>query len=115
MPLYSNPRHRMSLYSAASTTDSGGGSGISYTLVQSDIACSINTSSASEQELFSQHGITVSHSIGVLSSLLTSTPQRGWKVVADGASYHIEGIRSGRAAPNGSIPALTYLTVNQIL
>jgi hypothetical protein len=115
--LHDNPRHRASLYSVASGTDNGGGTTLAYTLAQSAIAVSINTASASTQELFAQQNIVVTHTIGVLTSKLTSTPQRGWKVVADDTSdaYHVEGIRRGRQSPNGSIPALTYLQVRQIM
>jgi hypothetical protein len=113
--LHDNPRHRASLYSVASGTDNGGGTTLAYTLAQSAIAVSINTASASTQELFAQQNIVVTHTIGVLTSKLTSTPQRGWKVVVGSAAYHIEGIRSGRASPNGTIPALLYLQVRELL
>jgi hypothetical protein len=117
MPLYDNPRHRVSSYSVSATTrDVGGGSPLTPTLVQSAIPVSINTVSAAEQDLFAQQGIVVTHTVGVLSSLLATTVERGWKLVDEsGNTYHIEGIRSGRASPNGSIPALTYFACRQQL
>jgi len=118
MPLYDQPPpHRITLYSSTASNDAGGGTNVSYdvTPVQSAVPCLINTVSANTQALFAQQNISVSNTIAILSSALTSTPQPGWKAVADdtGGSYHVEGIRSGRQM--GTIPAFTYLDVRQIL
>ena len=115
MALYDSPPHRVAIYSVASATDSGGGTTLSYTLKQSAVPCSINTMSASEREQFAQQQIVVTHTIAFKSSAITTSLVRGDKIVAadDGGSYHVRGIRSGRAY--GSVPAFTYADVEQQL
>lgn len=115
MPLWNNPPHRITLLSSVSGTDAGGGTSVTYTSAQAAVPASINTASASEVEMFSQQGIQVSHTVAILASALTTVPLRGWKVTTDdrSESYHIEGIRHGRAY--GRVPAFVYLQVRQIL
>jgi hypothetical protein len=111
MALHDNPPHRVSFLSVTSSTDGGGGVSLSYASAQAAVPASVNTASSSEMELFSQQGIVVTHSIAVLTSALSVTPSRGWKITDDGtsATYHIEGIRRGQAY--GGIPAFTYFQV----
>lgn len=108
MPLYDNPPHAVNTYTVASTQDTGGGTGLTYTLAQSSVPCSINTSSSSERELFAQQGIVVTHRVAFLSSVLTTPLTRGMKLVAtdNSASYHVRGISTGRAY--GNVKAFTY-------
>ncbi len=117
MPIYNHPPHRCTILGPpTATTDSSGGEVIAWpTTRQAAVPCIINTASASEQMLFAQQGIAVSHTISILSASLTSAVARGDKVTADdsGASYHIEGIRAGRAM--GGVPAFTYLQVREML
>ena len=114
MRLYESQKcpHTCSTYTVASTRDSGGGTTLTYTLAQSGIPCSINTTGASEIAINSQMGQVVTHTIAILASLVTTTIVRGMKVVADdGNSYHVEGIRYGRQY--GSIPPFVYLQCKQ--
>ncbi len=115
MPLYDNPPHRITVQSVASGTDAGGGVTLSTTTVQTGLKCSINTTGSSERELFAQEGITVTHRVAVLSSLLTAPIQRGWQIVAEdtGATFLVQGISRGRAY--GRIPSFTYLDVSEQL
>lgn len=109
--LYDNPPHLIALYSSVNARDSAGGTVVTYTLVQDDVPCLINTTSANMQLVYAQQQIRVTDTIGILSATLDSTPQPGWKAVADdtGQTFIIRGIRSGRASGMGTIPALTYL------
>lgn len=113
MPLYDNPPHRVSHYTSASGRDDGGGVTLSYTLAQSAIPCSINTSGSSTRELFAQMGIVVTHRIAVLASKITATVKRGDKFVADdtSASYLVQGITYGRTY--GNIPRFAYFDVQE--
>ena len=115
MPLYDNPPHRVSHYTSASSRDDGGGLTLTYTLAQSAIPCSINTSSGSTRELFAQQGMVVTHRIAVLASKVTATVKRGDKFVAEdtSASYLIQGITYGRAY--GAIPPFAYFDVQEQL
>lgn len=113
--LYDDPPHRVTVYSSTSGADAGGGVQLTYTAGQSAVPCLINTASSNEAALFAQQGITVSHTVSFLSSALTTALARGMKLVSDddGASYHVEGIRQGRAV--GGIPALVYAQCRQLL
>lgn len=112
MALHDNPPHRITLQSSASGTDSGGGVQLTYTTVQSSVPASISTASASERDIFAQQGIVVSHTIGLLTSALTTAPARGWKVLDEsGNSYHVRGISAGRSY--GSVPPFHYLFCEQ--
>jgi hypothetical protein len=117
MPRWDNPPHAVTIYGPPTTArDAGGGETITWgTTRQAAVPCLINTASASTQELFAQQGIVVTHTIGIKSDVLTSAVARGDKVTADdnSATYHVEGIRAGRAV--GNIPAFTYLECRQIL
>lgn len=115
MALYDDPPHRITLSRAPTTKDSSGGINIAYTVAQSDVPCIINTASASTVEMYAQQQIAVSLTIGILSEVLTTTPQPGWKAVTDwnGKSAKILGIRSGLEM--GTIPELTYLDCSQFL
>lgn len=115
--LYDNPPHRVTLYSSQDANDSGGGQVTTYTLAQSACPCLINMTSANTQQVYAQRQIKVTETIGILSSTLTSTPQPGWKVVADdtGRTAIVQGIRSGRVSALGTIPPLTYLDVDKWL
>ena len=116
MPLWDDPEHRISLFSVATSRDGGGGVEYSYSLAQSGVPCLNNTASASESLLFAQQGIVVTHTISIASSELTSPVARGWKVVDEnGSSYHVEGIRAGRAVDELDIPAFTYLQCREQL
>ena len=109
MALHHNPPHRVHSYTVGSSRDTGGGTDLTYTLAQSSIPCSINTASATERELFGQQGIVVTHTIGILTSAITTAITRGMKVVATDTSkaFHVHGISAGRKY--GTIPAFTYL------
>lgn len=113
MPLYAAPPHRVSVYTAASGTDAGGGVELTYTLSQSAVPCSVNTASASEVERFAQQGQVVTHTVAFLSSVLTAGVARGAKLVTDdrSESYHVKGVSAGRAY--GNVPAFTYCFCEQ--
>jgi hypothetical protein len=114
MPLFSNPHHTCTTYGLASGTDSGGGTSHSYTAAQSSVPCEISTASASTVELYAQQNIRVSHTVAFLSSKLTTAIVRGMKIAdTSGRNFHIEGIRTGRAA--GNVPAFTYADCTEIL
>ena len=136
MALYDNPTHLVSIYSVASTRDLGGGTQLTYTLRSDALPCIINTLSSSEREMYAQQGIEVTHTIAFLArklpqeSFLASAGQlmgilgltypeptlsRGSMIVTNdrSESYHVRGIRSGRAY--GSIPAFVYADCEQIL
>jgi hypothetical protein len=119
MLLWDRPAHRCALYSVASSRDGGGGTTLTYTLEQSAIPCSVNTSGANESELFGQQNQSVSHTVGIRSEVLNVTPVPGWKiVVADlSISLHIEGIRRGRTPPSGLglLPAVYYFACRELL
>jgi hypothetical protein len=108
MALHSNPPHAVDTYTVASGTDAGGGVQLTYTLAQSAVPCSINTSSSSEQERFSQQQQTVTHTVAFLTATLTTSLTRGMKLVTSdrSESFHVHGISHGRAY--GTIPAFTY-------
>jgi hypothetical protein len=114
--IWDNPEHRVTLTSLSSTRrDDGGGTAPVFATLQSSIPCLINTASASEVEKYAQFGITVTHTISIKSSLLTATVARGVKATAGdtGVSYHVRGIRKGRAFMG--VPAFTYLDVEEQL
>lgn len=113
--IWNNPPHRVTSYTLTTARDAGGGTANTFTAAQSAIPCLINTSSANEVELYASQNIRVTHTVAIKSSVLTTAITRGMKVVADdnSASYHVKGIRSGRAFR--TIPAFTYLDVEQIL
>lgn len=115
MALYDDPPHRITLSRAPTSKDSAGGVNIAYVVAQADVPCIINTASANTVEMYAQQAIPVALTIGILSEVLTATPQPGWKAVTDwnGKSAKIQGIRSGLAM--GSIPELTYLDCSQFL
>jgi hypothetical protein len=113
VPLYNNPHHTCTTYSVATTRDGGGGVTPTFTAVQSSVPCEINDASASTVELYSQQQIRVTHTVGILSSKLTTAITRGMKLAdSGGRSFHIEGIRTGRAA--GSVPAFTYCDCSEL-
>ena len=109
--LYDSPPHSVSLYSSSNAKGTGGGIVTTYTAAQSACPCLINTTAANTALVYAQQQIRVTDTVGILSSDLTSTPQPGWKVVADdtGQTFLVRGIRSGRESALGTIPALTYL------
>ena len=115
MALHDSPPHAVTLHSATSSTDAGGGVGITYTSAQSAVGCSIATASSDVRELFAQSGIVVTHTIAFLASALTTVPLRGWTAITDdrSESFHIRGIRYGRSY--GSIPSFVYLDCEQQL
>jgi hypothetical protein len=115
MALYDNPPHRVTTYTSDASRDAGGGTVVTWTAAQSGLPCSINTASASEREIFAQMGIVVTHTIGVLTSAITTPVVRGMKVVTGDRteSYHVRGISAGRAY--GNVPAFTYLFCEQQL
>lgn len=115
--LHDSPPHSVTLYTTTNTKDAGGGRSSAFTSAQAGVPCLINTASAGTQLRYAQQQIVVSHTIGILSSVLTTTPGPGWKVVADDTSgvFMVRGIRSGRVSALGGIPALTYLDCEQVL
>ena len=116
MPLYDAARleHTCTTYTVVSGTDSGGGTSLTYTAAQSGAKCLINTASASTVERYSQDNISVSHTVAFLSSELTTPLTRGMKIIdSTNRSFHIEGIRTGRAM--GSVPAFTYADCSELL
>ncbi len=115
MALHDNPPHAVDTYTCASGTDAGGGTGLTFTLAQSGVACSINTANSSEVEKFAQMGQVVTHTVAFLTSVLTTPLTRGMKLVTSdrGESYHVKGISPGRAY--GSIPPFTYAYCEQQL
>lgn len=107
MALHDNPPHLCTSYTVVSGVDAGGGVSLTYSSAQADIPCSINTASSSERELFAQQGQVVTHTVGFLTSALTTALTRGMKLVtSDSITLHVKGISAGRAY--GSIPAFTY-------
>ena len=108
MPLYDNPPHTADVYSIASTTDSGGGSGSTFTLAQSAVPCFAPTVGSGESERFAQSQIVTQHEIHFKTSALTVSLTRGWKLVVNGATLHVKGIVRNQAA--GTIPALMRVT-----
>ncbi len=115
MALHDNPPHSVTTYTVVSSTDAGGGVALTYTAAQTGLKCSINTASASEQERFAQMGQVVTHTIGILTSAITTAIVRGMKVVTTdrSESYHVKGIAAGRSY--GNVPAFTYLFCEQVL
>ena len=115
MALWENPPHAVSSYTSDVSRDGGGGTQLVFTLAQSAIPCSINTASASTISLYAQSAIRVTHTVAFLASAVTTALTPGMKLVADDTSdsYHIGGIRKGRAY--GSIPAFVYADCDQIL
>lgn len=114
MALYDSPPHVANILSSATSVDAGGGTTITYTAVQSGLACSISTASASTVLMYAQNQVQVTHTLAVESRRLSQAVAPGMKVTdGDGLSYHVEGIRSGRAY--GTIPAFTYLDLRQLL
>jgi hypothetical protein len=112
--LWDNPPHRTSISSSEASRDTGGGNALAFTTVMTSVPCLINTASGAEQELFAQEGLTVSHIVAYKSSALSTPLVRGMKITDEsGNSYHVEGIRSGRAFMN--IPAFTFAQVRQII
>lgn len=113
--LWDNPPHRISTYSVVSGTDPGGGNTSAFTLAQSGVKCLINTASSSTRDLYARDEITVTHTIGIKSALLTTAITPGMKAVATdtNANYHVKGIRNGRAAVG--LPAFTYLDCEELL
>ena len=108
MALHDNPPHACTLSRPTASRDGGGGTALTYATLQASVPCSIDTASASERELFAQQGMVVTHTVGILTSKLTTAPARGDKAAdPDGNSYHVHGISRGRAY--GGIPAFTYL------
>lgn len=114
-PLYANPPHRVTIYKSASARDSAGGTNLTYSVRQAAVPCSIATASGSEQDRFSQMNLTITHRVAFLSSTLTDGVLVGDKLVADdtGDTYHVRGISRGRSY--GTIPAFTYVDVEQLL
>lgn len=117
MALHDNPPHRATIKGPPTTTrDAGGGETVTWpTTRQSALKCSINTLSGREVEMFAQMGLTVSHRLGCLTSILSSAVSRGDQVVADDTSavYKVESIERGRSY--GNTPSYTYLALNEIL
>ncbi len=116
MALFDNPPHRVNSLTPSAFRDDGGGTDITYTLAQSGIPCLINTLSSSEQEMFAQEGLTVSHRVGFLSSVLSPDLTRGMKLIATdtlGGQFEVRGIQEGRAM--GNVPSLLYAICQQIL
>lgn len=117
MALYDAPPHSVTIYGPPTAVrDGGGGTTITHgTTRQANVPCSINTTGASSRGVFDQDGMTVTHTIAILTSVLSSAVARGDKAVTDDTSetYHIVGIQKGRAY--GSIPGFTYLQCQQQL
>ena len=115
--LYDDPPHRITIYSATTTRDAGGGIKVTFssTAAQSAVPCLVNTASANTQLRYSQQAIVVTHTISFLSSALTVTLNNSMKFTDDNTAYTylIKGIRFGQAV-NG-VPALTYVDVEQLL
>lgn len=115
MALHDNPPHAVNTYTVASGTDAGGGTSLTYTLAQSNVACSIDTASATEVEMFAKKEIVVTHKVAFLTSILSPALSEGMKLVTSDRSetYHVRGISSGRQY--GSIPPFTYAFCEQDL
>jgi hypothetical protein len=115
MPAYDNPPHSVNTYTSSVSRDLGGGTTVSYAVADSSVPCSINTASASEVEFYRRKDIVVTHTVAFLASALTTTLVKGMRIVtADRSeSYHIRGIRRGRAY--GSVPAFVYADCEQAL
>ena len=112
MALHDNPPHSVTLSRPTTSRDAGGGTAVTYSALQSGVPCSINTAGAGEQELFAQQGMVVTHTVAILTSKLTTAPQRGDKLTDEnGLSYHVKGFSAGRRY--GSIPAFTYCYCEQ--
>lgn len=114
--LYHNPPHTCSHFAPAGhTRDSAGGTTLTYpgSATQADVPCSINTAGASEVERYAQDGIVVTHTVAFLGRVLTSALVRGSKLTSGSSSFHVRGIRTGRAY--GGVPAFTYADCEEVL
>lgn len=113
--LWDNPEHRVTIFSVTSGVDAAGGVQLTYSSLQAAVPCQINTASSSTREQYAREQVTVSHTVSFLKSVVTTAFAPGMKLVADdtGASYHVRGIRSGRALM--SVPPLLYLDCEEII
>lgn len=102
--------HAVDLHRPSSGTDGGGGTQLSYSLVTSGIRGILNRASSSEQELFAQQGVTVSHTFVGRGD---APAARGDKLVYGGRSLHVVGIVVNDAI--GGIPRHYRLTLNEQL
>lgn len=124
--LYENPPHLVDIYMpAAPTVDSGGGVKLNWPTDPSfeDVPCSINTTGSGRRMRNAQDTITVGNRVGFWSAKLEElgiTLCQGMKMVASdtGRTFIIQGLESPNR-PYGheliSIPALTYVTCDEIL
>jgi len=113
MALHDNPPHSVTIQAPTSSRDGAGGTNLSYTTVQADVPCSIDTADPREVERFAAMQLVVTHTVGILSSVLSTPLARGSKLVSGSSSFHVQGISTGRAY--GSIPAFTYAHCEEVL
>lgn len=113
--LWDDPEHRVTIYSVTSGTDAGGGVTLTYSSLQAAVPCQINTASSSTREQYAREQVTVTHTVSFLKSAVTTTFAPGMKLVADdtGASYHVKGIRNGRALMD--VPAFLFIDAEEML
>lgn len=113
--LWHRPPHRVSVLRPIAGRDSGGGTTVSYTTVQSAVPCSISSLDSDEIARFAMADVRVTHTVAVAAAYLSVTVMPGDVLVADdtGDRYRIQGLRRGRAY--GHIPAMVYATCEQIL
>lgn len=105
--------HRADISNQTSGTDDGGGVTATFTVAQSSVPCRENITGSSERELFGQTGMVVTATISFLTSTLTTTIQRGTKIVTNGRTYHVRGITVSQG--QGTIPSITRTTCEQQL
>ncbi len=117
MALFDSPPHRCTIHGPqTSTRDSAGGTVITWpTVRQADVPCSINTGAGSQVLVFAQLGLTITHTVAFLASVLTDGVHRGDKITKDstGDTYFVEGIANGDEY-NG-VPAFVYIAARQIV
>lgn len=125
MPLYDDPTHTVDIYlPIAPTTDSGGGVVLNWAALpsQTSVPCQINTygssgfSRSSRALRQKQNTITVWSRIGFKTEALQITLVQGMKLIATdtGRTFIVQALESPNRA-EGGIPALSYVTCEEIL
>jgi hypothetical protein len=113
--LYDDPPHRVDVLRPITGRDAGGGTQITYSVVAAAVPCSIDTMSSTEVMRFAAAQIQVTHTIGFRADVLPVNLMPGdvLRAADTGARYKVVALRAGR--PYGTIPALVYAIVDQLL
>lgn len=109
MPLFDNPPHVADVMKPATGTDAGGGVLVTFTVRTPNVRGILNRASSTEQLLYAQQGMTVSHTFVTRDN----SAQRGDKLRYGTRSLHIVGIVTND--PIGNIPAHTRLVLSEQL